>query len=59
MTVAEFFDRDAGDRRGALRQLRDGDPEIITPATDAAGTLRRDSIFAAPLRDAYRTSGLV
>ena len=35
MTVAEFLDWDSGDRTGALWQLRDGEPEMMAPASDA------------------------
>jgi Uma2 family endonuclease len=35
MTVAEFLDWESGDRTGALWQLRDGEPEMMAPASDA------------------------
>lgn len=38
MTVAEFLDWDSGDRSGALWQLRDGEPEMMAPASDARGS---------------------
>jgi hypothetical protein len=35
MMVAEFLDWGSGDRTGALWQLRDGEPEMLAPASDA------------------------
>jgi Uma2 family endonuclease len=40
MTVAEFLDWDSGDRTGALWQLRDGEPEMMTPASDPHGSIQ-------------------
>jgi len=40
MTVAEFLDWDSGDRTGALWQLRDGEPEMMAPASDAHGSIQ-------------------
>lgn len=40
MTVAEFLDWDSGDRTGALWQLRDGEPEMMAPASDAHGMIQ-------------------
>jgi Uma2 family endonuclease len=40
MTVAEFLDWDSGDRSGALWQLRDGEPEMMAPASDAHGSIQ-------------------
>jgi Uma2 family endonuclease len=40
MTVAEFVDWDSGDRTGALWQLRDGEPEMMTPASDPHGSIQ-------------------
>ena len=40
MTVAEFLDWDSGDRTGALWQLRDGEPEMMAPATDPHGSIQ-------------------
>lgn len=40
MTVAEFLEWDAGDRSGALWQLRDGEPEMMAPASDAHGMIQ-------------------
>jgi Uma2 family endonuclease len=42
MTVAEFLDWDSGDRTGALWQLRDGEPEMMAPASDAHGTIQSE-----------------
>jgi Uma2 family endonuclease len=40
MRVAEFLDWDSGDRTGALWQLRDGEPEMMAPASDAHGMIQ-------------------
>ncbi len=40
MTIAEFLDWDSGDRSGALWQLRDGEPEMMAPASDAHGSIQ-------------------
>jgi Uma2 family endonuclease len=40
MTVAEFLDWDSGDRTGALWQLRDGEPEMMAPASDRTAPFR-------------------
>ena len=40
MTVAEFLEWDSGDRSGALWQLRDGEPEMMAPASDAHGMIQ-------------------
>ncbi len=40
MTVAEFLDWDSGDRSGALWQLRDGEPEMMAPSSDAHGSIQ-------------------
>ncbi|MGH7153141.1 MAG: Uma2 family endonuclease [Acetobacteraceae bacterium] len=40
MTVAEFMDWDSGDRTGARWQLRDGEPEMMAPASDRHGTIQ-------------------
>jgi Uma2 family endonuclease len=42
MTVAEFLDWDSGDRTGALWQLRDGEPELMAPASDAHGMIQSE-----------------
>jgi Uma2 family endonuclease len=39
MKVAEFLDWDSGDRSGARWQLRDGEPEMMAPASDAHGSI--------------------
>ena len=40
MTVAEFLDWDSGDNTGALWQLRDGEPEMMAPASDPHGSIQ-------------------
>lgn len=40
MTVAEFLDWDPEDGTGALWQLRDGEPEMMAPATDRHGGIQ-------------------
>lgn len=40
MTVAEFLDWDSGDRSGATWQLRDGEPEMMAPASEAHGAIQ-------------------
>jgi Uma2 family endonuclease len=45
MTVAEFLDWDAGDRTGALWQLRDGEPEMMAPASDAHGSIQSELTY--------------
>lgn len=40
MTVAEFLVWDSGDRSGALWQLRDGEPEMMAPASEAHGAIQ-------------------
>ena len=40
MTVAEFLDWDSGDRSGALWQLRDGEPEMMAPASETHGAIQ-------------------
>jgi Uma2 family endonuclease len=42
MTVAEFLDWDSGDRSGALWQLRDGEPEVMAPASDPYGMIQNE-----------------
>lgn len=39
MTVAEFLDWDSGDGSGRRWQLRDGEPEMMAPASDAHGSI--------------------
>ena len=40
MTVSEFLQWDSGDRSGALWQLRDGEPEMMAPASDRHGRIQ-------------------
>jgi Uma2 family endonuclease len=42
MTVAEFLEWDSGDRTGALWQLRDGEPEMMAPSSDAHGMIQNE-----------------
>ena len=42
MTVAEFLEWDSGDRSGALWQLRDGEPEMMAPASDPHGMIQSE-----------------
>jgi Uma2 family endonuclease len=42
MTVAEFLEWDSGDRSGALWQLRDGEPEMMAPASDPHGMIQNE-----------------
>jgi Uma2 family endonuclease len=39
MTVAEFLDWEPDDRSGRLWQLRDGEPEMMAPASDQHGSI--------------------
>lgn len=39
MTLAEFLEWDSGDRTGARWQLRDGEPEMMAPASDRHGSI--------------------
>ena len=45
MTVAEFLSWDPEDGTGALWQLRDGEPEMMAPATDAHGSVQSELSF--------------
>jgi Uma2 family endonuclease len=45
MTVAEFLDWDSGDRSGALWQLRDGEPEMMAPASDPHGSIQAELAY--------------
>lgn len=45
MTVAEFLSWDPEDGTGALWQLRDGEPEMMAPATDAHGSVQNQLSF--------------
>jgi Uma2 family endonuclease len=40
MTVAEFFEWDSGDGSGATWQLRDGEPEMMAPASETHGAIQ-------------------
>ena len=40
MTVTEFLDWDSGDYSGARWQLRDGEPEMMAPASDPHGSIQ-------------------
>jgi Uma2 family endonuclease len=40
MTVAEFLQWEPDDRSGALWQLRDGEPEMMAPASDRHGSIQ-------------------
>jgi Uma2 family endonuclease len=40
MTVSEFLDWDSGDWSGAIWQLRDGEPEMMAPASEAHGAIQ-------------------
>jgi Uma2 family endonuclease len=42
MTVAEFLDWNPEDGSGALWQLRDGEPEMMAPATDRHGSIQAE-----------------
>jgi len=45
MTVDEFLAWDSGDRTGALWQLRDGEPEMMAPASDPHGSIQSELIY--------------
>jgi len=42
VTVAAFLDWNPDDRSGALWQLRDGEPEMTAPASDAHGSVQSE-----------------
>jgi Uma2 family endonuclease len=42
MTVAEFLKWEPDERSGALWQLRDGEPEMMAPASDAHGSIQAE-----------------
>jgi Uma2 family endonuclease len=44
MTVSEFLDWDPEDGSGALWQLRDGEPEMMAPASDAHGSIQGELV---------------
>jgi Uma2 family endonuclease len=43
MTVSEFLEWDSGDTSGAIWQLRDGEPEMMAPASDAHGAIQGEA----------------
>lgn len=45
MTVAEFLDWEPDDSTGALWQLRDGEPEMMAPASDPHGSIQAQLVF--------------
>jgi Uma2 family endonuclease len=45
MTVAEFLDWEPDDRTGALWQLRDGEPEMMAPASDRHGAIQSELVY--------------
>jgi Uma2 family endonuclease len=45
MTVAEFLKWDSGDRTGALWQLRDGESEMMAPASDPHGSIQSELAY--------------
>lgn len=45
MTVAEFLAWNPEDGTGALWQLRDGEPEMMTPGTDAHGSIQSELAY--------------
>jgi Uma2 family endonuclease len=42
MTVVEFLEWEPDDRSGALWQLRDGEPEMMAPASDRHGSIQTE-----------------
>ena len=44
MTVAEFLEWDPEDGSGARWQLRDGEPEMMAPATDRHGSIQAELV---------------
>lgn len=61
MTVAEFLQWDPGDRSGALWQLRDGEPEMMAPASDRHGRIQGEltGLIATHLRNNRRECSVV
>lgn len=45
MTVDEFLEWEPDDRSGALWQLRDGEPEMMAPASDRHGSIQAQLAF--------------
>jgi Uma2 family endonuclease len=55
MTVAEFLEWEPDDRSGALWQLRDGEPEMMAPASDRHGSIQSE--FAHLITTHLRATG--
>ena len=45
MTVAEFLEWEPDDRSGALWQLRDGEPDMMAPASDPHGSIQSELTY--------------
>jgi len=45
MTVAEFLEWEPDDTSGALWQLRDGEPEMMAPASDRHGSIQSELAY--------------
>ena len=45
MTVAEFLEWEPDDKSGALWQLRDGEPEMMVPASDPHGSIQSELAY--------------
>jgi Uma2 family endonuclease len=45
MTVAEFLAWEPDDRSGAVWQLRDGEPEMMAPASDRHGSIQSEAAY--------------
>ena len=50
MMVTEFLEWDSGDRTGAPWQLRDGEPELMAPASEAHGTILAELAYLLTAR---------
>jgi Uma2 family endonuclease len=61
MTVAEFLKWEPDDRSGALWQLRDGEPEMMAPASDRHGSIQSELTYlvTAHLRAILRPCRIV
>ena len=61
MTVAEFLEQEPDDRSGALWQLRDGEPEMMAPASDRHGSIQSELAYliTAHFRATARTCRIV
>jgi Uma2 family endonuclease len=55
MTVAEFLAWEPDDRSGALWQLRDGEPEMMAPASDRHGSIQTELAYLITTH--FRTQG--